>query len=72
MQEGWLYVLSRDSSDRLWWRALDPSTSKWHDVPRLPSDCARAYGLACGVCDGKLYVIGGAGWHKAVKADVFR
>ncbi|CAI5956735.1 unnamed protein product [Closterium sp. NIES-65] len=72
VQEGWVYVLSRDSSDRLWWHALDVRSATWHDVPRMPSLCSRAYGLACAACQGNLYVIGGAGWLKPSRPHVYR
>ncbi|CAI5523309.1 unnamed protein product [Closterium sp. Naga37s-1] len=72
VQEGWVYVLSRDSSDRLWWHTLDVHSATWHDVPRMPSLCSRAYGLACATCQGNLYVIGGAGWLKPSRPHVYR
>eukprot|EP00250_Pteridium_aquilinum_P005788 c15830_g1_i1 orf=453-1529(+) len=59
LSEGWVYVLSRDSSEHLHWDVLDPSQRRWMALPAVPLACSRRFGMACEVLDGQLYFIGG-------------
>lgn len=61
LSEGWVYVLSRDSSECLHWDVLDPSERMWMALPAMPPTCLRRFGMACEVLDGQLYFIGGCG-----------
>eukprot|EP00271_Cylindrocystis_brebissonii_P014196 TRINITY_DN35471_c0_g1_i1.p1 TRINITY_DN35471_c0_g1~~TRINITY_DN35471_c0_g1_i1.p1 ORF type:complete len:435 (+),score=59.85 TRINITY_DN35471_c0_g1_i1:242-1546(+) len=73
LDEAWLYVLTRDAHERLWWHALDPSTRRWHPIAKMPCEASKAYGVASEACEGKLYVIGGAGtWAKPPREEVLR
>ncbi|KAJ4839925.1 hypothetical protein Tsubulata_008557 [Turnera subulata] len=37
LTEEWLYVLIKDSEDKLLWYALDPLTKKWQRLPPMPN-----------------------------------
>ncbi|MCO5592176.1 hypothetical protein L7F22_046172 [Adiantum nelumboides] len=59
LSEGWIYVLSRDSSDNLHWDVLDPSQRRWIPLPPIPPSCSRRFGMACEALDGQLFLMGG-------------
>ncbi|KAI5057101.1 hypothetical protein GOP47_0027116 [Adiantum capillus-veneris] len=59
LSEGWIYVLSRDSSEYLHWDVLDPSQRRWMTLPPVPPSCSRRFGMACEVLDGQFFFIGG-------------
>lgn len=64
LSEGWVYVLSRDSSEYLHWHVLDPSQRRWMALPGMPDACSRMFGMACEVLDRQLYLIGGCGKYE--------
>lgn len=69
---GWIYVLARESSERLSWHALDPKAKQWHSVARMPNEVVRLYGVSYESCDGMLYAMGGVGLSKPPRSEVFR
>ncbi|XP_024389255.1 F-box/kelch-repeat protein SKIP4 [Physcomitrium patens] len=59
--EGWIYAFSRDYFECLHWHVLDPVTRLWKELPSMPVDCLRRYGVTCSVVQRELYVMGGGG-----------
>lgn len=64
LSEGWVYVLSRDTSECLHWDVLDPCQRRWMTLPPIPPTCSKRFGMACEVLDGQLYFIGGCGKYE--------
>ncbi|XP_024380511.1 F-box/kelch-repeat protein SKIP4 isoform X1 [Physcomitrium patens] len=72
LTEGWIYAFSRDYFECLHWHVLDPVTRLWKELPSMPGDCLRRYGVTCSVVERELYVMGGGGKFHVPSPEVYK
>ncbi|CAM6125481.1 unnamed protein product [Calypogeia fissa] len=72
LTEGWIYSLIRDSSEILHWFVMDPMERKWRELPKMPGDCAKRYGVTSEVLDKQLFVLGGLKKYQSPTSEVVK
>jgi len=72
LSEGWIYAFSRDYSECLHWHILDPVARTWKELPGMPGDCLRRYGVTCSVVERELYVMGGGAKFRNPTSEVYK
>ncbi|KAG6552124.1 hypothetical protein Mapa_006433 [Marchantia paleacea] len=72
LSEGWVYALLRDSSEDLHWHVMDPTQRVWKELPKMPGDAMKRYGMSSEVLDRELVVVGGGKRYKPPISEVLK
>ncbi|OAE21502.1 hypothetical protein AXG93_2116s1160 [Marchantia polymorpha subsp. ruderalis] len=72
LSEGWVYALLRDSSEDLHWHVMDPTQRVWKELPKMPGDATKRYGLSSEVINRELFVVGGGQRYKPPIREVLK